>query len=138
MPKTPGRSENRRIDEVDLSRRRTRRSCLAAIAEEYTEEIYDPRAGRQLVDLEPVLRFAAITSPGPSDSEEAHRGNLIVADTAEALAELLRAECGEGWLAHGRAWDLDAPWHSWGNLSVAYSVSVSGQSDDDGGRSLAR
>jgi hypothetical protein len=82
--------------------------------------------------MEPVLRFAAVTSPGPSDSEESRAGNLIVADTADELAELLREECGEGWLAHGRAWDLDAPWHSWGNLSVVYSVRVLKETNDNG------
>jgi hypothetical protein len=116
--------EDGHTGEVGTSRSRTRRSRLTAIAEEYTDEIHDPCAAQQLAGLEPTLRFAAVTSPGPSDSEEAWAGNLIVADSVEALAELLREECGEGWLAHGRVWDLDASWHPWGNLSVAYSVRI--------------
>lgn len=27
-------------------------------------------------------------------------------------------------MAHGRAWDLDAPWHSWGNLPLSFAVRV--------------
>lgn len=123
--------EDGRVDEVGTSKIRTRHSRLTAIAEEYTEEIYDPRAAQQLAGIEPIFRFVAVTSPGPSDAEEASCGNLIVADTVEALAELLREECGEGWLAHGRAWDLDAPWHSWGNLSVGYSVRIDRKTGDE-------
>jgi hypothetical protein len=108
----------------DASEPRTRHERLAAIAAEYTEEIHDPRAERQLSRLEPVSRYAAVTSEGSPDSSYASNGNLLIADSAGDLAVQLGGECGEGWLAHGRAWDLDAPWHSWGNLGVAYSVSV--------------
>ena len=104
----------------------TRRERLAAIAAEYTEEIHDGRTRLQEAGVEPVSRFAAVTSEGSPESSHASNGNLIVADSALSLAEQLRQECGEGWLAHGRVWDLDAPWHLWGNLEVAYSVSVGG------------
>jgi hypothetical protein len=102
----------------------TRRERLAAIAAEYTEEIHETRTKAQLDGPEPVSRFAAVTSEGGVESSHASNGNLIVADTPAALAECLRQEAGEGWLAHGRAWDLDAPWHLWGTLPVAYRVQV--------------
>jgi hypothetical protein len=103
---------------------KTRRERLAAIAAEYTEEIHDPRTRRQLAGAEPVSRLAAVTSEGSPESSCWDNGNLLVADTPQALAEGLRQECGEGWLAHGRLWDLDAPFHNWGNLEVAYRVRV--------------
>jgi hypothetical protein len=103
---------------------KTRRERLVEIAIEYTEETHDARTRRQLAGEEPVSRYAAVTSEGSPESSYSANGNLLVADTPEALAEVLRQECGEGWLVHGRVWDLDAPWHSWGNLEVAYSVSV--------------
>jgi hypothetical protein len=102
----------------------TRHQCLAQIAAEYTEEIHDPRAERQLSRLEPVSRYAAVSSEGSAESSYAANGNLLVADSTGELAEQLRGECGEGWLAHGRVWDLDAPWHLWGNLGITYLVSV--------------
>jgi hypothetical protein len=103
---------------------KTRRERLAAIAAEYTEEIHEPRTRSQLNATEPVSRFAAVTSEGSMESSHATNGNLIVADTPAELAECLRQEAGEGWLAHGRAWDLDAPWHLWGNLPISYRVLV--------------
>jgi hypothetical protein len=103
---------------------KTRRARLAAIAAEYTEQIHDSRTAGQLADAGPVSRFAAVTSEGSPESSYASNGNLLVADSTAALAELLRQECGEGWLAHGRVWDLDVPFHLWGNLEVAYSVRV--------------
>jgi hypothetical protein len=103
---------------------KTRRRRLAAIAEEYTEEIHDPRTGAALSGGEPIPRYAAVTSEGSPESSYASNGNLLLADSTAQLAELLRQECGEGWLAHGRVWDLDAPWHSWGNLEAIYSVRV--------------
>lgn len=102
----------------------TRRERLAAIGAEYTEEIHEPRTRSQLLGTEQVSRFAAVTSEGSMESNHSDNGNLIVADTPAELAECLRQEAGEGWLAHGRAWDLDAPWHLWGNLPVAYRVQV--------------
>jgi hypothetical protein len=102
----------------------TRRERLAAIAAEYTEEIHETRTKAQLDGTEQVTRFAAVTSEGGVESSHATNGNLIVAGTPAELAECLRQEAGEGWLAHGRAWDLDAPWHLWGNLPVAYRVEV--------------
>jgi hypothetical protein len=103
---------------------KTRHDRLAAIAEECTEEIHDPRTRRQLARLEPVDRYAAVTSEGSPESSYASNGNLIVADQPGALAEGLRQDAGEGWMAHGRVWDLDAPWHSWGNIGVTYSVHI--------------
>jgi hypothetical protein len=103
---------------------RTRRERLLAIEEEYTQEIHDERTRHQMAGVEPVSRLAAVTSEGSIESSYAANGNLIVADSGVALAERLRQECGEGWLAHGRVWDLDTPWHLWGNLEVAYSVQV--------------
>jgi hypothetical protein len=47
--------------------------------------------------------------------------DVIARRLEDALADQV---AGEGWLAHGRAWDLDAPWHLWGNLPVAYRVQV--------------
>jgi hypothetical protein len=102
---------------------RTRRERLRAIAAEYTEVVHEPTARAQL-QSERVSRYAAVTSEGSPESSHSSNGNLIVAETAGELAEALRQECGEGWLAHGRAWDLDAPWHTWGNLEVSYSVRV--------------
>jgi hypothetical protein len=120
------------MDEVGITVLRTRRSRLTAIAEEYTEEIYDYRVARQLAGIEPTLRFAAVTTTGPSESGDSSNGNLIVASSIDELAELLREECGEGWLAHGRVWDLDAPWHLWGNLAAAYSVRVGEKPNSEG------
>jgi hypothetical protein len=102
----------------------TRRERLAAIAEEYTEEIHDSRAAGQLAGADPVSRFAAVTSEGSAESTYGSNGNLLVAESARELAELLHQECGEGWVAHGRVWDLDSPFHLWGNLEVSYSVRV--------------
>jgi hypothetical protein len=102
----------------------TRRERLADIAAENAEELHDRRAARQLAGLEPVWRYAAVTSEGSPESSLAEYGRLIVADTPGALAERLRQECGRGRLAHGRVWDLDEPWHPWGNLEVAYSVAL--------------
>jgi hypothetical protein len=107
---------------------RTRRERLAAIAEEYTEEIHDRRARHQLAGVESISRYAAVTSEGSAESSHASNGNLIVAETAAELAELLRQECGEGWVVHGPVWDLDAPFDIWGNLEIAYSVRVGDES----------
>ena len=103
---------------------KTRRERLAAIAASYTEEIHEHRTQHQLAGVEPISRFAAVTSEGSPESSYASNGNLIVADTTPRLAEQLRQECGEGWLAHGRVWDLDAPWNLWGNVEIAYRVEV--------------
>jgi hypothetical protein len=111
---------------------KTRRERLAAIGAEYTEEIHEPRTRSQLGGAEPVSRFAAVTSEGSMESSHAYNGNLIVADTPAELAECLRQEAGEGWLAHGRAWDLDVPWEVWGNLPVAYRVQVGEEGREDG------
>jgi hypothetical protein len=102
----------------------TRRERLRAIAEAYTEAIHEPTTKDQLDAAEPVSRYAAVTSEGSPESSYVDYGNLIVADTAEALAEKLRQECGEGWLAYWRVWDLDSPWDTWGNLEASYRVRV--------------
>jgi hypothetical protein len=112
------------MTEHEHSEPKTRRERLAAIAAEYTEEINDRRTERQMAGSEPVSRFAAITSEGSPESSHASNGHLLVADDPGALAELLRGDCGEGWLAHGRVWDLDVPFDLWGNLEVSYSVRV--------------
>jgi hypothetical protein len=103
---------------------RTRRERLTAIASHFFVLIDAATTEKQLAGAEPVSRFAAVTSEGSIESSHASNGNLIVADEAPELAELLRRECGEGWLAHGRAWDLDAPFDLWGNLEVGYRVCV--------------
>jgi hypothetical protein len=103
---------------------KTRRERLAAIAAEYTERVHDAKTGKQLGATEPVSRLAAVTSEGSIESSHASNGNLVVADTEPELAERLRQEAGEGWLPHGRVWDLDAPWHLWGNLPVSLVVRV--------------
>jgi hypothetical protein len=103
---------------------KTRRERLAAIAAEYIEEIHDPRTRDQMNGVEPVSRYAAVTSEGSPESSHAANGNLIVADATSSLAEQLRQDCGEGRLAHGRVWDLDARFDLWANLEVAYSVRV--------------
>lgn len=107
-----------------MNQPKTRRERLRAIAEEYTEGIHRQGTEAQLDGTDPVSRYAAVTSEGSPESIYSSNGNLIVADTEAELAEQLRSECGEGWLAHGRAWDLDSPWHLWGNLGVSYSVGV--------------
>jgi hypothetical protein len=101
---------------------KTRRARLAAIAAEYTELVHDSTTAAQPAGADPVSHYAAVTSEGSPESSYASNGNLLVAESAAELAEFLRRECGEGWLAHGRVWDLDAPFHLWGNLEVAYSV----------------
>jgi hypothetical protein len=109
---------------VNVEEPRTRRERLATIAEEHTEKIAEPRTAAQLSGAEPVCRYAAVTSAGPRETAFAERTNLIVAETAGDLAELLRRECEEGYLAYWRVWDLDAPWDPWGNLEAACSVRV--------------
>jgi hypothetical protein len=111
-------------DRADTAEPLTRRERLEAIREEYTEEIHESRTRAQLAGEEPISRFVAVTSSGSVESSDASKGNLLVADSTTALAELLRQECGEGWLAHGRVWDLDLPWHLWGNLEVSYLVRI--------------
>jgi hypothetical protein len=87
---------------------------LAAIAVEYTEEIHDSHTAAQLAGADEVARYAAVTSEGSAESSYASNGNLLVGETSAELADLLRQECGEGWVAHGRVWDLDAPFDIWG------------------------
>ncbi len=101
-----------------------RRERLAALAAVYTEPVHDRPTRAQLGAGEPVSHFAAVTSEGSAESSYAGNGNLIVSDTTGALAEQLRQHCGEGWFAHGRVWDLDLPWHLWGNLEASYSVQI--------------
>ena len=70
------------------------------------------------------MRYAAVTSEGASDSSHRANGNLVVAEAGEDLAEILAGEASEGWLAHGRVWDLDRSWHPEGNLPLAYHAEV--------------
>jgi hypothetical protein len=112
------------MNALDAGEPLSRRERLAAIAEIYVEEVYEPRTAAQLTGPESVSRFAAITSEGSIESSRARDGNLIVADSPAELAERLRQEAEEGWLAHGRVWDLDLPWRSWGTLSVSVAMSV--------------
>jgi hypothetical protein len=102
----------------------TRRERLAAIADEYTEEIQASRTEEQLSGARPVFRYAAVTSGGSPETDFFTDANLIVAETLAELGELLRRECDDGWLAYWRVWDLDVPWDPWGNLEVSYSVRV--------------
>lgn len=101
-----------------------RRGRLAAIADQFTMEIYVEATAAQLAGREPVSRYAAVTSEGTAGSTYAANGNLLVADTTEELAALLAKEVGEGWPSHGRAWDLDGAWDPWGNLAVTHRVEL--------------
>jgi hypothetical protein len=103
---------------------KTRRERLAAIAEEYTERVQEPRTEEQLSGAAPPFRYATVTSEGSRETDFSTNANLIVAETTVELAELLGRECEEGWLAYWRVWDLDAPWSLWGNLEIAYRVEV--------------
>jgi hypothetical protein len=103
---------------------KTRRERLTAIAEEYTERIQEPRTEEQLSAAARPFRYAAVTSEGSRETDFSTNANLIVAETTVELAELLRRECEEGWLAYWRVWDLDAPWSLWGTLEIAYRVEV--------------
>lgn len=71
-----------------------------------------------------VPRFAALTSEGSPEQPPASAPSLVMAEERTGLAESLRAEIEDGRLAHGRIWDLDAPFYSWGNLAMAYEVRI--------------
>ncbi|MGD9734956.1 MAG: hypothetical protein AB7V58_05010 [Solirubrobacterales bacterium] len=103
-----------------------RRERLAAVADQHTEMIHDERTRAQLAGREPVSRWAAVTSEGTAESSLAANGNLLVADSVGDLAVLLAKEVAEGWLTHGRVWDLDGDWDPWGNLSVVHRVEPAG------------
>lgn len=103
-----------------------RRERLGAIADQHTEMIHDERTRAQLAGREPVSRWAAVTSEGTAESSHAANGNLPVADSVGDLAVLLAKEVAEGWPTHGRVWDLDGDWDSWGNLSVVHWVEAAG------------
>jgi hypothetical protein len=102
----------------------TRLQRLHQIADQHTEEIHDAEAREQLALDEPVCRYAAVTSEGSAESSYASNGNLLVFGSFAEMSELLAGEAAAGWLAHGRAWDLDTDWDPWGNLAVAYQVKV--------------
>jgi hypothetical protein len=70
------------------------------------------------------LRFVALTSEGSPESPPAGSPSLVFAGDLVGIAERLRAELEDGRFAHGRVWDLDATFYPWGNLVVAYEVTV--------------
>ncbi len=108
----------------DDRQQRARRQRLRQIAAEHCEEIHDHQVAEQIVGERPAVRYAAVTSEGSSESSYRANGNLIVAESREDLAANLAGEATEGWLAHGRVWDLDGSWHPEGNLPLAYHAEV--------------
>lgn len=96
-----------------------RRERLAAILAEW------PGAEPPPTDEPP--RFVALTSEGSPESPSWPAPTLVLAADRGALAERLRAELAEGRLAHGRLWDLDAEFYSWGNLTLDYEVRIGGE-----------
>jgi hypothetical protein len=97
---------------------------LRQIAEEHTEEIHDAETRDQLGGIEPVAPFAAVTSEGSADSSFHSNGNLRVFGTKAEMEAALAGELMEGWVSHGRIWNLDAEWDPWGNLDLICSVEV--------------
>jgi hypothetical protein len=106
------------------TKQQTRLRRLRQIADQYTEEIHDVEAREQLAQSEPVSRYAAVTSEGSVESSYASNGNLLVFGSFAEMSEVLAGEAAEGWLAHGRAWDLDTDWDPCGNLAISYQVQV--------------
>lgn len=105
-------------------RQRIRLSRLRQIAEEHTEEIHDAEARDQLAGIEPVAPLAAVTSEGSAESSFHSNGNLLVFGTKAEMEQALARELLDGWVAHGRVWDLDREWDPWGNLTLACTVKV--------------
>jgi hypothetical protein len=106
------------------ARQETRLARLCQIAEEHTEEIYDAETRDQLACVEPVAPFAAVTSEGSAESSFHSNGNLRVFGTKEEMEASLAGELLDGWVTHGRVWDLDGEWDPWGNLTLTYTVKV--------------
>jgi hypothetical protein len=88
----------------------TRLRRLRQIADEHTEEIYDAETRDELDGAEPVAPFAAVTSEGSGESSFRSNGNLRVFGTKAEMEAALAGELVEGWVPHGRIWDLDAKW----------------------------
>lgn len=99
-----------------------RRERLSVVAKLYTEDRGQSHLNDVGGDAEPAPRFVAVISEGAPESSSTVGNRLLLSGTCEQLAELLRQECAEGWVAHGRVWDLDAPFDIWGNLGVSYRV----------------
>ena len=105
-------------------RQEIRLDRLHQISEDHTEELHDTEAADQLAGIEPVAPFAAVTSGGSADSSFHSNGNLRVFGSRAEMETVLAAELLEGWVAHGRLWDLDAEWDPWGNLQLICSVAI--------------
>jgi hypothetical protein len=106
-----------------------RHERLAAIIREHACSIQDRRTAYGfLATAQLAPRYAAATSKTAPDPTRPTGSKLLVADSVEVLARLLDRERDEGRLAYGRAWDLDAPWDSLGNLDARYSVRVETES----------
>lgn len=102
---------------------------LRQIAEEHTEEIQDAEAADQLAGIEPVTPLAAVTSEGSAESSFHSNGNLRVFGTRAEMETALAQEAVDGWVTHGRVWNLDAEWDPWGNLQLICTVEIqAGQS----------
>lgn len=95
---------------------RARRERVEAICAEWP--VVDPTPAGA------IPRFAALSSEGSPETGRSLAATLILAGDRVALADRLRAELGEGRLAHGRVWDLDATFYPWGNLTLAYDVRI--------------
>jgi hypothetical protein len=104
---------------------------LRQIAEEHTEDIYDAEARDQLAGIEPVAPLAAVTSEGSAESSFHSNGNLLVFGTKGDMEKVLARELLDGWVAHGRVWDLDREWDPWGNLTMSCTVQI-GEVESDG------
>jgi hypothetical protein len=102
----------------------TRLRRLRQIAAEHTEEIYDAETHDQLAGAEPVAPFAAVTSEGSADSSFHRNGHLLMFGTRSQMEKTLAEAAADGWISHGRVWNLDADWDSWGNLDLTYTVRV--------------
>jgi hypothetical protein len=105
-------------------RQEQRLQRLRQIAEEYTEEIHNAEAREELAQKEPVSRYVAVTSEGSPDSGYVGNGNLLVFGSLEETSDVLAGVASEGWLIHGRIWDLDADWSLLGNLDASYEVKI--------------
>jgi hypothetical protein len=105
-------------------RQQIRLDRLRQIAEDHTEEIHDAEAADQLAGIEPVTPFAAVTSEGSAESSFHSNGNLLVFGTRAEMEAALADEALDGWVTHGRLWDLDAEWDPWGNLQLICTVEI--------------
>jgi len=105
-------------------RQQIRLDRLRQIAEEHTEEISDAEARDQLAGIEPVAPLAAVTSEGSAESSFHSNGNLLVFGTKREMEQVLARGLLDGWVAHGRVWDLDREWDPWGNLTMSCTVQI--------------